>query len=50
VWVAAENTYKEQVARVENQIIVWLHDRLGTARDANEMFRVFSEFNVLFVH
>jgi hypothetical protein len=34
---------------VENQIIARLRDRLGTARNANEMFRVFSKFNALFV-
>ncbi|KAI6101817.1 dynein heavy chain, N-terminal region 1-domain-containing protein [Pisolithus sp. B1] len=49
IWVAAENTYSEQAARVENQIIAWLHDRLGMARNTNEMFRVFSKFNALFV-
>ncbi|KAI6096390.1 dynein heavy chain, N-terminal region 1-domain-containing protein [Pisolithus sp. B1] len=49
VWVAAENTYNKQAARVENQIIAWLHNRLGMARNTNEMFRVFSKFNTLFV-
>jgi dynein heavy subunit-like protein len=47
--VAAENAYNERVSRVENQIISRLRDRLGTARNANEMFRVFSKFNALFV-
>ncbi|KAJ4485207.1 dynein heavy chain, N-terminal region 1-domain-containing protein [Lentinula aciculospora] len=49
IWVAAENAYNERVSRVENQIIARLRDRLGTARNANEMFRVFSKFNALFV-
>ncbi|KAF8870591.1 cytoplasmic dynein heavy chain 1 [Gymnopilus junonius] len=49
IWVAAENAYNERVSRVENQIIAKLRDRLGTARNANEMFRVFSKFNALFV-
>ncbi|KAG1882389.1 dynein heavy chain, N-terminal region 1-domain-containing protein [Suillus subluteus] len=40
IWVAAENAYNERVARVENQIIARLRDRLGTARNANEMFRI----------
>ena len=48
-WVTAENTYNERVSRVKNQIIARLQDRLGTARNANEMFRVFSNFNALFV-
>lgn len=37
------------MSRVENQIIARLRDRLGTAKSANEMFRVFSKFNALFV-
>jgi dynein heavy chain 1 len=49
IWMAAENAYNERVSRVENQIIARLRDRLGTARNANEMFRVFSKFNALFV-
>ncbi|KAJ3176317.1 hypothetical protein HDU87_005359 [Geranomyces variabilis] len=49
IWVAAETAYNERVARVENQIIARLRDRLGTAKNANEMFRVFSKFNALFV-
>lgn len=49
IWVAAENAYNERVSRVENQIIARLRDKLGTARNANEMFRVFSKFNALFV-
>ncbi|KAJ4492589.1 dynein heavy chain, N-terminal region 1-domain-containing protein [Lentinula edodes] len=49
IWVAAENAYNERVSRVENQIIAWLRDRLGTARNANEMFRLFSKFNALFI-
>ncbi|RUS15357.1 dynein heavy chain, N-terminal region 1-domain-containing protein, partial [Endogone sp. FLAS-F59071] len=49
IWVQAETTYNERVSRVENQIIARLRDRLGTAKNANEMFRVFSKFNALFV-
>ncbi|KAK4049755.1 dynein heavy chain [Microbotryomycetes sp. JL221] len=49
IWITAENAYNERVARVENQIISRLRDRLGSARNANEMFRVFSKFNALFV-
>ena len=49
IWVTAENAYNERVSRVENQIIARLRDRLGMARNANEMFRVFSKFNALFV-
>ncbi|KAJ8651627.1 hypothetical protein O0I10_012803 [Lichtheimia ornata] len=49
IWVQAENAYNDRVSRVENQIIARLRDRLGTAKSANEMFRVFSKFNALFV-
>ena len=49
IWVTAENAYNERVSRVENQILARLRDRLGTARNAKEMFRVFSKFNALFV-
>jgi dynein heavy chain 1 len=49
IWMQAENAYNERVSRVENQIISSLRDRLGTCKNANEMFRVFSKFNALFV-
>ena len=49
LWVAAENLYNEQVSRVENQIISILRARLAAAKNANEMFRVFSKFNALFI-
>jgi len=49
IWLQAEATYDERVSRVENQIIARLRDRLGTAKNANDMFRVFSKFNALFV-
>ncbi|KAI1339525.1 dynein heavy chain, N-terminal region 1-domain-containing protein [Xylariaceae sp. FL0016] len=48
-WAKAENTYNERTSRVENSIIARLRDRLATAKNANEMFRVFSQFNALFV-
>ncbi|ORY65054.1 dynein heavy chain, N-terminal region 1-domain-containing protein [Pseudomassariella vexata] len=48
-WAKAENTYNERTTRVENSIIARLRDRLATAKNANEMFRVFSQFNALFV-
>lgn len=48
-WARAENTYNERTTRVENSIIARLRDRLATAKNANEMFRVFSQFNALFV-
>ncbi|ORY33069.1 putative motor [Naematelia encephala] len=49
IWYSAESAYNDRVARIENQIISRLRDRLATARNAQEMFRVFSKFNSLFV-
>lgn len=41
--------YDERIDRVETQITARLRDQLGTAKNANEMFRIFSRFNALFV-
>lgn len=49
IWAQAEMTYNERTSRVENSIIARLRDRLAIAKTANEMFRVFSKFNALFV-
>ncbi|KAI8873838.1 hypothetical protein GQ42DRAFT_152391 [Ramicandelaber brevisporus] len=48
IWVASDSAYSERIGRIENQIIALLRDRLATAKNANEMFRVFSKFNALF--
>ena len=42
-------SYDERIDRVEARITACLRDQLGTARNANEMFRIFSRFNALFV-
>lgn len=49
IWYTAEVAYNDRVTRIENQIISRLRDKLATARNAQEMFRVFSKFNTLFV-
>ncbi|KAI9886106.1 MAG: Dynein heavy chain, cytoplasmic [Watsoniomyces obsoletus] len=49
LWIQAEMTYNERTTRVENAIIACLRDRLATAKNANEMFRVFSKFNALLI-
>lgn len=41
--------YDERIDRVETRITAKLRDQLGTARNANEMFRIFSRFNALFI-
>ena len=41
--------YDERIDRVETRITARLRDQLGIARNANEMFRIFSRYNALFV-
>ncbi|XP_064484606.1 dynein heavy chain, cytoplasmic-like isoform X2 [Ornithodoros turicata] len=48
-WEAAVKRYEERIDRVEARITARLRDQLGTAKNANEMFRIFSRFNALFV-
>ncbi|XP_069493861.1 cytoplasmic dynein 1 heavy chain 1 [Ambystoma mexicanum] len=48
-WEAASKRYVERIDRVETRITARLRDQLGTAKNANEMFRIFSRFNALFV-
>ena len=48
-WEAAMKRYEERIDRVETRITARLRDQLGTAKNANEMFRIFSRFNALFV-
>src|SRR4051812_22817328 len=49
MWEAALKKYDSRIDRVESQITAKLRDRLATAKNAHEMFRVFSKFNALFV-
>lgn len=48
-WDASLKRYDERIDRVEARITAKLRDQLGTAKNANEMFRIFSRFNALFV-
>ncbi|KPM05539.1 dynein heavy chain, cytoplasmic-like protein [Sarcoptes scabiei] len=48
-WEASIKRYEEQIDRVEARITAKLRDQLGIAKNANEMFRIFSHFNALFV-
>ena len=41
--------YDERIDVVETRIAAHLRDQLGTAKNANEMFRIFSRYNALFV-
>lgn len=45
----AYDRYDERIDRVETRITARLRDQLGLAKNANEMFRIFSRFNALFV-
>ncbi|XP_066586421.1 dynein heavy chain, cytoplasmic-like isoform X2 [Prorops nasuta] len=44
-WDAAVNRYEERIERVEKRITAHLRDQLGTAKNANEMLRIFFHFN-----
>lgn len=48
VWSAALKTYNSRIDRVETHITNNLRDKLGTAKNASEMFRIFAKFNPLF--
>uniref|UniRef100_A0A146KZ76 Dynein heavy chain, cytoplasmic n=1 Tax=Lygus hesperus TaxID=30085 RepID=A0A146KZ76_LYGHE len=48
-WEAAVARYEEKIDKVETRITAHLRDQLGQAKNANEMFRIFSRFNALFV-
>ena len=47
-WDLAMKNYERKIDKVEKRIIERLTDRLGAAKTADEMFRVFSKFNALF--
>jgi len=48
-WEATKKRYEERIDHAESEITARLRDRLGAAKTATEMFRVFSRFNALFV-
>lgn len=43
IWDDAWRRYDERIDRVETRITARLRDQLGTAKNANEMFRIFSK-------
>ena len=47
-WDMAMKSYERKIDKVEKRIIDRLTDKLGAAKTADEMFRVFSKFNALF--
>lgn len=46
-WEAALKRYDERIDRVETRITARLRDQLGIAKNANEMFRIFSRYVLL---
>ncbi|KAI1728166.1 dynein heavy chain and region d6 of dynein motor domain-containing protein [Ditylenchus destructor] len=48
-WETALSSYRDQISRTENQLAIKLREQLGGAKNADEMFAIFSRFNVLFV-
>jgi dynein heavy chain 1 len=48
IWEATRKTYDLKIDKVESQITASLRDKLASAANANEMFKVFSIFNALF--
>ncbi len=47
-WNAAIRRYEERIERVDARMTARLRDQLGAAKNANEMFRIFSRFNLVF--
>ncbi|CAE7372889.1 Dync1h1 [Symbiodinium pilosum] len=48
-WESTQRRYDERIDHAESEITARLRDKLGAAKTATEMFRVFSRFNALFV-
>jgi len=49
VWESVVEGYDEGISSVEPTITKRLRDKLGTVKNSNDMFMVFSRFNALFV-
>ena len=47
-WEQTKKTYELKIDKVESQITASLRDKLASAVNSNEMFKVFSIFNALF--
>ena len=47
VWVVNRNEYKKKTEKIEGQISNFLCNKLSSALNANEQFRIFSKFNKL---
>ncbi|KAI3646052.1 hypothetical protein MP228_008980 [Amoeboaphelidium protococcarum] len=49
LWNANEKLYMEQVDKIEYELIEDLKNKLDQCKNSNEMFRLFSKYNTLFV-
>jgi dynein heavy chain 1 len=49
MWDNAQKKYDTRIYRVESSITAILRDKLALAKNATEMFRIFSKFNALFI-
>eukprot|EP00830_Metopus_es_P014592 TRINITY_DN3930_c0_g2_i1.p1 TRINITY_DN3930_c0_g2~~TRINITY_DN3930_c0_g2_i1.p1 ORF type:complete len:1285 (-),score=333.29 TRINITY_DN3930_c0_g2_i1:418-4179(-) len=49
MYESAKASYDNKIDKIENEITKELKDKLAAANNANEMFRVFTKFNALFV-
>ncbi len=48
-WENARNKYDAKIDKIETEIAKQLKDKLASANNANEMFKVFNKFNALFI-
>lgn len=49
LWVQAESIYSDSVSSIENKIIQHLRSLLSESKTFSEMYRVFANYNNLFV-
>jgi len=47
LWMNVRNEYNKKCEKIESQISNFLSDKLGSAQNANEQFKIFSKFNKL---
>ncbi len=48
MWNITKKSYDNKIDKVESQITIALRDKLSSATNASEMFKIFSGFNALF--
>jgi len=48
-WETSKKNYDDKIEKIENEITKQLKDKLASCNNANEMFKVFNQFNALFI-